>query len=131
MNQTTLAQFISRNQITMAAEWRDSNPQMPDFNGTHWSCRLRCNGRQMTIAYSMGYAHTGEPELADVLDCLASDASGYENARDFQDWASEYGYDTDRRKAERTYNAVKRQSRKLRNLLGDQYDALLWNTERQ
>jgi len=71
------------------------------------------------------------PDAAHVLDCLASDASSYENAQSFEDWASEFGYDTDSRKAERIYRIVKRQAEQLKRTLGDEaYQELLWNTKR-
>ena len=54
-----------------------------------------------------------------------------ENARDFTDWAQEYGYDPDSRRAERTFNTVKRQSKGLRRLVGHAaFNELLWETER-
>ncbi len=72
------------------------------------------------------------PDLASVLDCLASDSSSFDNARDFDDWASEYGLDTDSRKAERTYRVTGDQSKRLRHFLGEElYRDLLWHTERE
>lgn len=59
------------------------------------------------------------PDLAGVLECLASDASGYDSALDFDDWASNYGFDTDSRKAEQSYRVTGDQSKRLRHLLGD------------
>jgi hypothetical protein len=58
------------------------------------------------------------PTLEDVLDCLASDASGYINSRHFEDWAGEYDYDTDSRKAEAMYRTVGEQVTQLEALLG-------------
>lgn len=75
--------------------------------------------------------HPTPPSLADFLDCLAMDASSYDDARDFSDWCSEYGYDDDSRTAERTYNMIAEQSKQLRRLLGDaDYRELIENTER-
>jgi hypothetical protein len=73
-----------------------------------------------------------EPTLESILDCIASDAGGYENARDFEEWCSEYGYDTDSRKAEKIYQATAEQTKKLRHLIGDNelYKKLLWEIER-
>ena len=71
------------------------------------------------------------PSIEDVLDCLASDASGFGNSRTFEEWADEYGYDSDSRKAEKTYNAVAENTKKLKNLLGhDLYEKLLFEVER-
>jgi hypothetical protein len=130
----TLQQFIDRIGIRMTASQTDRNPHMEGAdNMDHWRCNLRCNGRRIAITFSMGAGHNGrEPQLAEVLDCIASDASGVENARSFDDWCSEYGYDTDSRKAERIYATCTRQTASLKRLLGDDaaYEALLWNTER-
>lgn len=71
------------------------------------------------------------PDLATVLDCLASDSSSYDNARDFDDWANDFGLDTDSRKAEATYRVCGEQAKRLRHLLGDEaYRELLERVER-
>lgn len=71
------------------------------------------------------------PKVEDVLDCLASDACEYEGSRDFEDWASEYGYDTDSRKAESIYRIVSEQAKQLRQFLGrDAFRELIEDTER-
>lgn len=41
----------------------------------HWLCRLERNRQVMEFPYTQGSAHTEPPKLADVLDCLRSDAS--------------------------------------------------------
>lgn len=93
---------------------------------------LRVNPRSLAAAeYLDAVRNKYRPDLASVLDCLASDASGIENARDFEDWASDYGYDTDSRSAEQTYNTCRGQARALLKLLGrEAYEVLLWETER-
>jgi hypothetical protein len=130
MTTSTMTQFVNRNNARLICDWADENPNMPERDMNHWKCVLKVNGKQMTFHFSQGYGISGEPDVKNVLDCLASDASGYENASSFEDWASEYGYDTDSRSAERTYNAIAKQSDALRRVMGDQYDTLLWNTER-
>jgi hypothetical protein len=77
------------------------------------------------LYFSQGSAHTANPTLAEVLDCLVSEAQGYDDARGFEDWCSGYGYDTDSRKAERTWRAVKKQAEQLSRTLGTKaYEAL-------
>jgi hypothetical protein len=91
----------------------------------HFHCRLTSGRRSFGFYFSQGSAHTADPTISDVLDCMVSDANGYDNATDFEDWASEYGYETDSRKAERTYRAVKKQAEQLRRTVGDSaYEAL-------
>lgn len=71
------------------------------------------------------------PGVASVLDCLASDAASYDNARNFEDWCAEFGMDTDSRKAERMYHIVGAQAKLLRHFLGNEaYETLLFKTER-
>jgi hypothetical protein len=137
----TLDQFITTAGLTMTANRRDSNPNMPNWeDARHWTCTIQkprpsdaihYELYKFSIPFSQGSAHKDEPKLEDVLNCLASDASGYDNARSFEDWCNEYDYDTDSRESEATYNAVKEQSEELKSFLGDSdYATLLWNTER-
>lgn len=95
---------------------------------TPYTVTLRYQRRAMTVEFWCGSA-CGEPDAATVLDCLASDASGIDNARGFEDWCGEYGYDCDSRKAERTFKATETNARKLRRLLGDDYSAIVYSDE--
>lgn len=130
----TMTQFIAKYSIRMDAERTDTNPDMDDSTQMdHWLCTMRSRKHSMRVHFSMGYGHNGKaPTAADVLDSLASDSASIENARDFADWASDFGYDADSRKAERTYRACERLARRLRRFLGsdDSYQALLFDTER-
>ncbi len=129
----TMTDFTRSFGIAAKCERWHENPSAPDWqDADHWKCVLKGAGSQMTVYFSMGYGHNGKPpKAADILDCLASDAAGVENARDFEDWASEYGYDTDSRKAECTYHACEKSAAKLKRFLGESaYERLLWETER-
>ena len=111
--------FVRQNDIKIIAEY--GTVEVPeDFKQSDpWKVTLRMNGRQMTIPFFKGYGHGGaEPTAEEVLECLISDYSGWDSANDFEDWASALGLDTDSRKAERTYQQVEKQSRKLKNFLG-------------
>ena len=114
------AESVSTHPPTWADDRQDSN---------WYSVTLTWGRLSMTVPFGMGPALREEPTAADVLNCLTSDASGYENARSFEEWASEYGYDTDSRKAEKIYRQVKEQTEQLRTFLGDSYDAYVWDTE--
>lgn len=66
------------------------------------------------------------PDVESVLDCLKSDASSYDGARNFEEWAREMGGDTDSRKLERAYRACGETAHGLRILLGaDGYAQLM------
>jgi hypothetical protein len=124
--------FIASNSITAEAKSVDHNPNMADSaDMDHWRVTLRRPGHKMTVYFSMGRGHNGKsPKAADVLDCLASDSSSIENAKDFADWCSDYGYDTDSRSAHRTFTVCRRQAERLKKFIGDRYQELLWETER-
>lgn len=128
----TIHQFITDTRITMTAVRVDRNPNMDNPDMDHWKCKLWFVGQKrtgMTTYFSMGVGHNGaEPTAPEVLSCLASDAAGIE--QDFESWASDLGYDTDSRKAERTYQACQRLSEKLKRFLGDGlFQELVYNTE--
>jgi hypothetical protein len=128
-----MSEFIKAHGITATAESTDRNPSMDsDTPMDHWRVRLQRPGKRMTVYFSMGSGHHGKaPEVADVLDCIASDSAGIENAQSFEDWASDYGYDTDSRKAHRTFKVIERQAQRLEKFIGaDEYQALLFDTER-
>jgi len=129
----SIRRYIVRERIRFSFEW-DNYPKIDsdwDASASHYVVTLRKAGRRLTVHWHQGSGISHDPRLDDVLDSLASDASGVENARDFEDWASDYGYDTDSRKAEDIYRAVVKQTAGLKRLLGDEaYKALLWETER-
>ena len=62
-----------------------------------------------------------EPSLADLLGSLALDASVLDYSN-FEDWASDFGYEPDSQKAEKVYRLCLQTALQLRNLLG--WDAL-------
>lgn len=130
---TDLQQFIRTHCLKMSATRTDSNPSMDgSFRMDHWACVIRKGSKSFRVVFSMGSGHHGAaPKLEDVLDCMASDASGAETAGSFEEWCSEYGYDTDSRKAEKTYSAITKQAVRLQSFLGhDNYTHLLFGTER-
>jgi hypothetical protein len=130
----TIKEFVDQHLITMATEYAGSNPNMQHddkWQANHYKVTLRMDGRRLTTYFSMGLAHVKKPTADDVLSCLAMDAAGTENARSFEEWAGEYGYDTDSRKAERMFRTCQQQSRKLKKFIGDPglYQKLLFEIE--
>ncbi len=132
---STLRGFISRHGISMTAELINRRPDghMSDMPaGTaHYRCTLRSKGKRLTVYFSQGPAICKEPTAEDVLDCLASDAAGFANARGFEDWCAEYGYDEDSRKAAKIYRTIEKQAAKLEAFIPAGFiDNLLFQTER-
>lgn len=128
----SIQSFVKRNKITADVVEVDENPTLvvENWDARHYKVVLRRKGKQMTVTFSVGTGWEREPDVCDVLDCLASDASGYENNGSFEEWCDEYGCDTDSRKAEKAYIAIGKQRRKLAKFLGlELYNELLWKTE--
>jgi hypothetical protein len=63
-------------------------------------------------------ARVKAPDIRDVLYSLSMDADVLESAS-FEDWASNFGYDADSRKAEGIYQACLKIALQLRQLVGD------------
>jgi hypothetical protein len=132
----TLEQFITETGITITSQPADCNPHMEGSdNMDNYRVKLRAKklgNATMRLYYSKGVGHNGaEPTADEVLDCLASDASGVENANGgFESWCDEYGY-TDSRRAEKTFKVCEREAQKLNKFLGGEYyHTLLWEIER-
>lgn len=120
--QMNIQEFITKNNLKMTSEYRDSNPNMDNDNMDHWTCKLRAGRKQLTIPFSMGYGHHGkEPSLAGVLECLASDANVNP---DFEDFCSEFGYNTDSRKAEKIHRSCLSIAKRLDKFLPGGVDSL-------
>lgn len=131
----TIHDLIAKNAIRIICKRTNSNPAMADLgdNARHWHITLvngKSGNRLRSLKFSQGSALTAEPTAADVLDCLASDASSVENARDFENWCYEFGYETDSRRAEKIYKTIKAQTVKLKELMGADYKALLFDIDR-
>ena len=120
----TYPEFIAANRIKFSATRTDRNPHMDDgADMDHWRCVISRSGRRMVLTFSKGFGHNGaEPELAEVLECLASDAIMADEL--FESWCASLGYDPDSRKAERTYKACRKQAASLRRVLGPAYDVM-------
>jgi hypothetical protein len=128
----TIKQFVRENNIKIANELVDSNPNIddPNWQANHYKVVLKRGKKQFTTYFSKGIGLKGEPTVEEVLDCLASDSASIENY-DFEDWAPEFGYNKDSRHAEKIYNACIKQAQKLKNFLGaEKYEELLWEVER-
>lgn len=129
----TIEEFAKRHGVTMAPPTPTTRPAIFDMppGSRHYRCTLHCGRRRMSVPFSMGPALAAEPQLRDVLDCLASDAAGVEDIDSFEAWAADYGIDPDSRTGERTYQTVRRQASRLRALLGDEaFDQLLYHVGR-
>lgn len=99
--------------------------------GDGWKVTFIRNGRQLTVPYWMGAALGGRtPVKVEVMECLLTDASTFENADgEFGAWSAEYGYGFDDARAQRIFKATRVLVRKLRRFLGDDYNGFLWESD--
>lgn len=131
---TTAEAWVRANGITASVVPADATAddarEWPNAN--HWRVRLYRprTKASMTVRYHTGLGISQMQTAADVLESLAADAAGFEQCGgSFEQWASEYGYDADSRKAEKVYRAVEKQTITLRRWAGEEYGALLYGEE--
>lgn len=121
----TIADFIAQTALTLTAERIDERPDQEDSDrnkgARHFACRIHSTSRNfpMRITFSQGSAFKEDPTLEDILQCLHSDFAGFDPSVPFEDWADDYGYDTDSRKAERIYNTIDKQRTDFLRFVGD------------
>jgi hypothetical protein len=85
----------------------------------HYLYRVKlARGRKSyTCDFRTGMGWTTEPTIADLVSSLMLDASCGEIS--FEDFCSDFGYDSDSRSAERTHRACKRTHEALSRLMSD------------
>lgn len=133
---TTIHERIESAGITMTCKpGKGPAPKGFPEGTTSWRVTLKfpLRGTSLTTDFHMGPAYTSEPTVAEVLDCLLSDAGTYDNAHTFEDFCAELGYDSDSRENERLYNRMGREASRLEVFLGDtcgDYQDWLYETER-
>ena len=119
--------------LSMVASARPRDAEDFTDSGSYWTCAFfleragqsRNPPPDLVTRYSMGSAHREPPKCDDVFYCLASDATSYDGTHNFEEWAADFGYDTDSRKAERAYRIIAEQAKALRAMLGKDYEAVV------
>lgn len=148
MEIVTISKYMQKHKITSKAvlvkiglikkDWNNQEVDQWKIEFTKQGIREEGN-RKMTVDFYCGIGHRteeGTPKPVkgeDVLNSLASDSSGFANCGgDFEEWAKEYGYDTDSRTAERIFKAIEHQKNRLLIFLGNipNFDELVYSTER-
>lgn len=91
-------------------KWKRGCPVVPDGGplptGIKHGKPYYMGGRLVLMAAEMLETQTESivPRLADIAYCLLMDAQTTWYGQSFEDWCGELGYDTDSRKAERSFN---------------------------
>lgn len=78
----------------------------------------------MTLTFYQGKAHFSDPSREDVIHCLMADRDTL-TVDNFEDWAYQYGYDSDSISALNTYNKIVAQTKQLEDLFSADELALL------
>lgn len=86
-----------------------------DASASHWRVLVKRGKVEFDVEYSMGSAHTGEPEGASVFHALLMDTSDIEGET-FESWADSLGYDTDSRKAEQAFQGCQKEMLNLKSM---------------
>jgi hypothetical protein len=126
-----LAKLVDQLGIKASVTYGNNAPDNGDdwrHTAQPWTVKLTFKDgdqrRALTVPFWTGSGWTREPDAADVLSSLVSDASSVENARSFEEWASDLGFDTDSRKAFATFQECERSAKRVRRFLGDHFDAV-------
>jgi hypothetical protein len=113
-------------------EWKRDD-QGWEHNAYRITLRRR-GGQSITVPWMQGMAHQTGPTPADVLDAIVGDAVSYENASDWRDFAAEFGYGTedpaDVRRVRKTWAKLEALTPRVRRFLGDDFDAVAFDTDR-
>ena len=85
-----------------------------------FKCQLNRDRKQYTFNFGQSVAAgSNPPSIYDILACLTK-----YDPEDFENFCTNYGYDTDSRKAYKTYKAVVREWQAVNRLFGDCLDEL-------
>lgn len=114
-DETTFEGFVAINDIKMTVS---TVPNDRAKNMNWWNCDISYNGNSETFKYGIGDALSEVPNLKNVLESLQSDASAA--VATFEDFCSDFGYDSDSREAEHIYNGCHANRNKLNDLFGDE-----------
>jgi|HubBroStandDraft_1064217.scaffolds.fasta_scaffold708938_1 hypothetical protein len=116
--------------VTVNRDGHDGEPVADPRSVYRFACELHGSNGDRPVRTVVA-TDRGAPDIRDVVDAVAAEAAVVDEARRYELWADQMGFDRDSRQGERAYRAARRQARLLRGLLGDErYEELLWEIER-
>jgi hypothetical protein len=91
-----------------------------------YEVELTYQGRNFTTTYSMGLAHTSEPEIKDVVYSLISDSNTIEfSDGKFESWCADLGYNPDSIKDKKVFDDCVINYKGFQFMIGDDYPKLV------
>ncbi len=86
-----------------------------DYDHYRFPVTIRKDGKSMRVMFTQSRAQgSNPPDEYDIITCITKSDPG-----SFEDFCGEFGYDTDSRKAEKTYKAVKREWEAVKRVFGE------------
>jgi hypothetical protein len=109
----TLADFLSTFKVKSSCRKGKAN---------EYQCSVQHGKHSLgLVLQKAGKGEAKPPTGADVIASLAVDAAGYEGAKgDFSAWVKAMGADPNCPCSKRAFGDIRKQSRKLRRMLGDE-----------
>jgi hypothetical protein len=99
-----------------------------DWEADKWEVTVEYQRRTMEIPYYMGTGNGGvEPSTVEVLNSLFLDSAVGDMT--FEDFCSEFGYNSDSRKSLKIYEECNENTESLRKVLGDDFDEIARTVE--
>lgn len=127
-----LKSFISENIEGIQFDFTSifENPYMLGNNKhsmNHYQYKITYDDCSLCGFFSTGLGRNKNPTLTDVLECLVNDAQSVQHC-DFDEWCDNLGFEKTV-EHKRTYKLIKRETKKLRELLGSEKFAALLECE--
>jgi len=98
--------------------YKQARMTVDEFEALKYACEQGNTARLSNFGTPLGPKPIPAPALHDVMYSLLMDAEAID-VGSFEEWASNFGYGTDSREAERLYKACMDTALKLRAMLGD------------
>lgn len=107
MTVSTFDEYCKKRGVTIRTTKRELSADERGWQHHTMKCMIAYKGRKLATTFKQGMAHESAPTAGDVLTCMFSDARSFADHGNFEEWAREYGYNSDSRKAESIYNACR------------------------
>jgi hypothetical protein len=121
MEKSRFPEFLDEMLVSMDyIEGASEENRDKDWEHNSYTCTLRFDGKKYTVAYYQGIGIKEPPSKEYVVAALLLDSRC--GGQSFEEFCSEFGYDTDSRKHHKTWKACVVTNAKLHRFLGTYYD---------